>query len=67
MNKHLATDMADANRLQRVLRPIVLFNIKKMATDFCSVQCIMDNTESLIFSGQKTNAFWLHYTYCILD
>ena len=47
MNKHLTTDMADANGLQRAIGPIRFFNINKMATDFCSAQCIMDNTESL--------------------
>ena len=35
MNKRLMTDMADAQWPP------------KMATDFCSVQCIMDNTGSL--------------------
>ena len=36
--------MADANGLQRAIRPTGVFNIKKMAADFCSAQCIMDNT-----------------------
>ena len=41
--------MADANGLQRAIRPTgFFFNIKKMAADFCSAQCIMDNTGSLI-------------------
>ena len=48
MNKRLTTDMADANGLQRAIRPTGLFNIKKMTADFCSAQCIMDNTGSLI-------------------
>ena len=47
MNKRLTTDMADANGLQRAIRPIGFFNIKKMAADFCSTQCTMDNTWSL--------------------
>ena len=47
MNKHLATDMADANGQQRAIRPTGFFNIKKMAAEFCSAQCIMDNTGSL--------------------
>ena len=48
MNKHLMTDMADANGLQRAIRPTGFFNIKKMAADFCSAQLgIMDNTASL--------------------
>ena len=47
MNKRLMTDMADANGLQRAIRPTGFFNIKKMAADFCSVQCIMANTGSL--------------------
>ena len=38
--------MADANGLQRPIRPTGFFNIKKMAADFCSAQCIMDNTGS---------------------
>ena len=37
MNTRLMTDMADANG----------FNIKKMAANVCSSQCIMDNTGSL--------------------
>ena len=44
MNKRLTTDMAEANRLQRAIRPTGVFNIKKMATEFCSAQCIMHNT-----------------------
>ena len=47
MNKRLTTDMADANGLQRAIRPTGFFNIKKMAADFSSAQCIMDNTRSL--------------------
>ena len=41
MNKRLTTCVADANRLQRAIRPTGFFNIKKMAADFCSAQCIM--------------------------
>ena len=41
MNKHLTTDMADANELQRAIRPTGFFNIKKIAADFCSAQYIM--------------------------
>ena len=44
MNKRLTTDMADANGLQRAIRPTGFFNIKKMAADFCSAQCTIDNT-----------------------
>ena len=47
MNKRLTTDMADSNGLQRAIRPTGFFNIKKMAADVCSAQCIMDNTGSL--------------------
>ena len=47
MNKCLTTDMADANELERAIRPTGFHNIKKMATNFCSTQCIMDNTGSL--------------------
>ena len=47
MNKRLTSDMADANGLLRAIRPTGVFNIKKMAADFCSAQCIMDNTGSL--------------------
>ena len=47
MNIRLTTDMADANGLQRAIRPTGFFNIKKIAADFCSAQCIMDNTGSL--------------------
>ena len=36
MNKRLATDMADANGLQRAKRPIGFFNIKKMAPIFAA-------------------------------
>ena len=46
--------MANANGLQRAIRPIEFFNIKKMAVDFCSAQCIMDNTGSLIIK-EKTD------------
>ena len=46
-NKRLTTDMADANGLQRTIRPNGFFDIKKMAAHFCSTQCIMDNTGSL--------------------
>ena len=49
MNKRLTTDTTDANGLQRVIRPTGFFNIKKMATDFSSRQCIMDNTGALSF------------------
>ena len=31
MNERLMTEMADANRLQRAIRPTGCFNIKKMA------------------------------------
>ena len=48
MNKRLTTDMADASALQIAIRPTRFFNMKKMAADFCSAQCIMDNTGSLI-------------------
>ena len=47
MNKHLTTDIADANGLKRAIRATGFFNIKKMAADFCSAQCIMDNTGPL--------------------
>ena len=47
MNKRLTTDMADANGLQRAVRPTGFLNIKKMVANFCSAQCIMDNTGSL--------------------
>ena len=47
MNKRITTDMADANGLQRAIRPTGFFNIKKMTADFCGAQCIMDNTGSL--------------------
>ena len=49
MNKRLTTDMADAKGLERAIRPTGFFNIKKMAADFCSAQCIMDNSGSLTF------------------
>ena len=49
MNKRLMTDVADANGLQRAIRPTRFFNNKKMAADFCSAQCIMANTGSLSF------------------
>ena len=50
--------MADANGLQRAIRPTGFFNIKKMAADFCSTQCIMDNTGSLtVFSKGQTYYF----------
>ena len=55
MNKCLTTDIADANRLQRAVRPTRFFNIKKMAADCCSAQCIMDNVESL--KSQKTSLY----------
>ena len=44
MNKRLTTDMADANGLQRAIRPTGFFNFKKMSADFCSAQCVMDIT-----------------------
>ena len=34
MNKRITTEMADANGLQRAIRPTGFFNIKKMAADF---------------------------------
>ena len=58
MNKHLMTDMADANGLQRAIRPTRFFNIKKIATDFCSAQCIMDNTGSLILLFSHSNQLY---------
>ena len=42
--------MADANGLQRAIRHTGFFNIKKMGADFCSAQCIMDNSGSLTIS-----------------
>ena len=39
MDKRLTNDMADANGLQRAIRPTGFFNIKNMAADFCSAQC----------------------------
>ena len=62
MNKHLATDMADANGQQRAIRPTAFFNIKKMVAEFCSAQCIMDNTGSL-------NILWIWldlYFFCFI-
>ena len=47
MNKRLTTDMADANGLQRAIRPTGFFNVKKMAANFCSARYIMENTGSL--------------------
>ena len=55
MNKRLTTDMADANGLQRAIRPTGFFNIKRMAADFCSAQCIMDNTGSLNLAASLKN------------
>ena len=52
MNKSLTTYVADANGLQRAIRPTGFFNIKKMAADFCSAQCIMDNTGSINATAQ---------------
>ena len=46
--------MADANGIQRAIRLTGCFNIKKMAADFCSAQCIMDNSGSLI----SLQAWW---------
>ena len=51
MNKRLTTEMADANGLQKAVRPTGFFNIKKMAADFCSAQCIMGNTGYYRISG----------------
>ena len=48
VNKRLTTDMADANVLQRAIRPTGFFNITKMAADFGIAQCEMDNTGSLM-------------------
>ena len=58
MNKRLTTDMADANGLQRAVRPTGFFSIKKMAADFCSAQCIMDNTGSLKVIMQVTQTWF---------
>ena len=67
MNKRLMTDMADANGLQRAIRPTEFFNFKKIAADFCSAQYMMDNTGSLIciatFDGCV--AFLLNYLFVI--
>ena len=49
MNKRLTTDMADANGLQRAIRPTEVLYIKKMAADFCSAQCI--NGQYWVFKG----------------
>ena len=49
--------MADANGLQRAIRPSGFFNIKKMAADFCSAQCIMDNTGSLTTKSLQPRPF----------
>ena len=48
MNKRLTTDMADANRLQRAIGPTRFFNIRKMAADFCSVQCTIQVFKVLV-------------------
>ena len=55
MNKQLMTDMADANGLQRAIGPTGFFNIKKMAADFCSAQCITDNTGYLMEETTHTH------------
>ena len=39
MNKRLTTDMADANELQRAIRPTGFFNIKKMQRAMHNGQC----------------------------
>ena len=62
MNKCLTTDMADANRLRRAVRPTGFFNIKKMAADLCSVQCIMDNTGSLRVMSRIAHRGGPHYS-----
>ena len=56
------TDMADANGLQRAITHTGFFNIKKMAAEFCSARCIMDNTRSLIIRTISTIS-----TQCFLD
>ena len=67
MNKRLMTDMADANGLQRAIRPTGFFNIKKTAADFCSAQCIMDNTvkalvskETAVLCRWRSELDWFH-------
>ena len=47
--------MADAIGLQKAIRLTGFFNIKKMAADFCSAQCIMDNAGSLRVRGSQTH------------
>ena len=66
MKKRLTTDMADANGLQRAIRPTGFFNIKKMAADFCSAQCIMDNTWSLTNTHQ-TASFLVKFIWEDID
>ena len=56
-NKRLTTDMANANGLQRAIRPTGFFNIETLAADFCSAQCIMDNTGSLNRQRAKRKAW----------
>ena len=58
----LMTDIVDANGLQRAIRPTGFFNIKKMAADFCSVQCIMDNTGSLTGINNGIESYTLYET-----
>ena len=47
-NKRLTTDMADANGLQRAIRPNGFFDIKKMAADF--LQHAMHNGQYWVFN-----------------
>ena len=64
INKRLTTDMADANGLQRAIRPTGFFNIKKMAADFCNAQCIMNNTGSLMSFTFESNSYPIPLINC---
>ena len=66
MNKRLATDMADANGLQRAIRPTGVFNIKKIAADFCSAQCVMDNTGSLKLAPSCTENIYSYQIHPLI-
>ena len=74
MNKRLTTDMADANGLQRAVRPTGFFNIKKMAGRF--LQRAMHNGQYWVFKNWEpenpyiqsgaTHLYRYTYTYELL-
>ena len=63
-NPHKVSNVSlrDGNKTKQVL---TFFNIKKMAADFCSAQCLMGNTGSLNTEVELDGPMWWQGEYSI--